>query len=888
MNQFNKFLRSKNGRITIGVALLLLIAVVVSVVLQDNLGGLSGTVGVPQNPTYPMPENGYTCLPTCSEVDAKMFNLVGGNQYSMSNTPIYVWIMVPGDQANFKLGVFDGDTGKAADNTIQTLANGDFNSALGHWDNAKNVDTTYTLYADPLADGSGKTALNTWMGNDMLNNAWWETTIARNEQAKAPNGHYYYRLEATRSSEARGSQAFKVRASGYVMTGQSEKWAVGLVGALTNLNDLKIIYPESNGNVNALGNTMTYNGDWQLYFYLPANVQAFEIWDADFDRGSTLAPDTDDPNTDGKPEWATASTIDEGIGGGDGKGRPNDDNPGKAYRVSPSVRYEILDPAGAPIYINEDPSGTEEWESYVISSNPDDNPDILTNEQLKAGMYNVHVTGLDLFNTIWVGVNYPICDPDGGCPPPPWQEGSCPRTIGYWKNNVKKIYIQNKTNGVQESKASLDFALRNVALASPLYRSGINVENPVAIDTPTPLTPAEADAILQKAGKGNTMLARALQQNLATWMNLASGKIGPNSYIQITGIAGGDFSGTMMEALRFSEDVILNHRDDAALLERAKDIADMINNNAITTEKNEDTVAPACADYEKGSVPKDKQPPKHDDLPKAPKPTPVPVTPAPEPTKPADLTCRPDDYAFGEGYAIIALNPAACQGEQNGLLFHGTSSTTVSSAYSAGCLRSVGTHSVKGLVDYVGTDFGDLGLIEPEPTKISDPLPEEAWKIAAPMCDDPAAIQMDGKDFKGDIFLAPGLYCISGDVSINAQDNVQGSGVTLYMLNGKLDINGGSTINLSAPEGKAEDVFPALPGVLVYFAEGNSNVLLIDGNSESWYQGTIYAPESDIRVLGTGQVHGGWAQFIGFNVRVGGTADIWIDYLDRGLPACTP
>ena len=195
------------------------------------------------------------------------------------------------------------------------------------------------------------------------------------------------------------------------------------------------------------------------------------------------------------------------------------------------------------------------------------------------------------------------------------------------------------------------------------------------------------------------------------------------------------------------------------------------------------------------------------------------------------------DYGYGQGYAIIALNPADCQGEQNGLLFHGTSSTTVSSAFSFGCLRSVGTHSVKGLVEYIGDDFGDLGLIEPDPTKVTT-TPE--WQIAAPKCSDPAAIQMDGKDFKGDILLEGGLYCISGDETINANDILQGSEVTLYFIDGKLTINGGSTVNLSAPTG--ENVSPALLSVPIYYAQGNSNVLEINGNDQSWFQGTIYAP----------------------------------------------
>ncbi len=241
---------------------------------------------------------------------------------------------------------------------------------------------------------------------------------------------------------------------------------------------------------------------------------------------------------------------------------------------------------------------------------------------------------------------------------------------------------------------------------------------------------------------------------------------------------------------------------------------------------------------------------------------------------------------YGLGYAIIALNPNACLGEQNGLLFHGTSSTTISSAFSNGCLRSVGTHSVLGVVDYAGENFGDMTLINPAPTKVENQLSESAWQIEAPNCSDPAAIQMDGKDFKGDLLLQPGLYCINGDATINASDHIAGDGVTLYFTDGKFTINGGATVNLSAPQGGS--ISPALPGVLVYLPLSNSNPVLIDGNSESWYQGTIFAPASEINILGTGQVHGGWTQFIGWDVQVGGTADVFIDYLDRDLPVCTP
>ncbi len=55
-----------------------------------------------------------------------------------------------------------------------------------------------------------------------------------------------------------------------------------------------------------------YTGDWQFYFYVPNDLQTLDFWDGDLDRGSNSVltyADTDDPNFDGKPEWAGPFTC---------------------------------------------------------------------------------------------------------------------------------------------------------------------------------------------------------------------------------------------------------------------------------------------------------------------------------------------------------------------------------------------------------------------------------------------------------------------------------------------------------------------------------------------------------------------------------------------------
>ena len=65
---FRKWLRSRNGAISIIGALLALI--IVAVVFGGDLLGLTGTAGVPAE----LPE-GANCLPTCDVTDGRMFTI---------------------------------------------------------------------------------------------------------------------------------------------------------------------------------------------------------------------------------------------------------------------------------------------------------------------------------------------------------------------------------------------------------------------------------------------------------------------------------------------------------------------------------------------------------------------------------------------------------------------------------------------------------------------------------------------------------------------------------------------------------------------------------------------------------------------------------------------
>lgn len=665
MNNFNRWIRSKTGIATI--ASVIVLALVVAVVGQfAGWWGGPGTAGLP-----PLTEE--SCMPTCDETDGRFLVLAGSDMASFAGFKNTIWISVPQGNTSFTLSIFDGDSGQDI--------NGGKVWYQGSWDTTVS-DVTYSLYADALRDGSTSTVVGTWSSTQMPNNAWYDINIDNVQAAVDENLDYRYRLEATLDKpQLYGASNFKLKSpNAYLSVGDSfsTDTSFGINAMLATWSDVLTIYPD----YPSLGNS-TYGGTWEFYFEIPeqddeSGVRYIEIWNGDADRGtSTITQvDTDDANTSGKPEWAGVAALDERAGG---KGNPADDNSVPAYRRGPTIQFVLIGPDGNEIARDDDPGGTEEWEKFLVSTDPNSGADQVV-DNLPSGVYKLRIEGLDMHNFVWIHTDLEL------------------------------------------------------------------FSNP----PPDPCLPGD----------------------------------------------------------------------------------------------------PECGE------------------------------------------CVPENSNLGGGYAIIALNPDSCQGQQNGLLFHGTSYTQLlGKAISNGCLRSVGTHMVESAgVEYVGEydESNTQVKIIPDPYQVSEPVSVD---VAAPNCKDPAAHQMNGKNFKGDVFLEPGLYCIKGDVTINAGDTVKGDDVTLYFTNGKLTINGGATVQLSAPYAPGVDVSPALSNILFYVpgSNGNGKAVTINGTSDSYFSGVVYAPGSEVEFLGTSHTEGAQTtQIIGWDVRVGGTADLILAYTGTDDPVCEP
>jgi hypothetical protein len=242
------------------------------------------------------------------------------------------------------------------------------------------------------------------------------------------------------------------------------------------------------------------------------------------------------------------------------------------------------------------------------------------------------------------------------------------------------------------------------------------------------------------------------------------------------------------------------------------------------------------------------------------------------------------------GNAIVALNSAGCQGHQDGGIMYGSGLVDVHGGgiWSNGCMRGNGKPNVTVDPPYgiYGNELSEgHALWSPSPTLVHELIPPELYKIKLPDCNDPDAHNVSSLPANMD----PGLWCITGDLQINAQDTIIGDGVTIYLATGGISINGGATIKITSPDpdAKPKDVSPAIPGVLIYLPSTNHSVVSLNGNSDTRYTGTILAPGAEVTINGTNGTDAYHSQIIGWDVLVGGTADTYVTYLgdeNAGLP----
>ena len=249
------------------------------------------------------------------------------------------------------------------------------------------------------------------------------------------------------------------------------------------------------------------------------------------------------------------------------------------------------------------------------------------------------------------------------------------------------------------------------------------------------------------------------------------------------------------------------------------------------------------------------------------------------------------------GNAIVALNPSdQCTTVTEGAGFHGDTTITVNGGgiLSNGCLVAKDNSLVvdvngAGAVYRTGLNTHDANSITVDSgysiQQMTEELAVSQYTLdPAPDCSHASAHNLTAAQFESDAKdaggLAPGLYCVSGNVKFNNGDTATGTGVTIVLLSGDFTINGGAIIQFLAPA-QSPDPTPAIPGLLIYAPPGYTGPIKLTGGAGSIFQGTILAPTADITFEGDhgscGQLS---SQIIGYNVKIGGTTAVEVNYDD--------
>ena len=244
---------------------------------------------------------------------------------------------------------------------------------------------------------------------------------------------------------------------------------------------------------------------------------------------------------------------------------------------------------------------------------------------------------------------------------------------------------------------------------------------------------------------------------------------------------------------------------------------------------------------------------------------------------------------------VLALDPSASQAA----LFSGNTSVKL-----IGCSvmsNSIASDAIKlqgsaGLQADCLITAGGVSLSNPVTTVCAAPI-TQALPAADPFSDLPAPAASNpcqnankstlkpgtycsGLSLSGTVTLQPGVYVIqSGDFKVNANANVSGDGVTIYLAgSSRVSMNGNATVSLSAPTSGTYS------GVLMYGDRTSiGGQSTFNGTATSLLTGALYFPKQQVNYLGNFSGQNGCTQVVADTIQWSGNSTINQDCTSLGM-----
>jgi hypothetical protein len=137
-----------------------------------------------------------------------------------------------------------------------------------------------------------------------------------------------------------------------------------------------------------------------------------------------------------------------------------------------------------------------------------------------------------------------------------------------------------------------------------------------------------------------------------------------------------------------------------------------------------------------------------------------------------------------------------------------------------------------------------------------------------------------GLSLKGAVTLSPGVYVLEGDLKVNANAVVTGSGVTIYMKGGSaISMNGNGTVNLTAPTSGD------YAGVLFFGDRSVAASSTFNGTADSSLVGAIYLPKQTVSYNGDFTAPDGCTQVVANSISWSGNSTVKVDCSSHGMRA---
>jgi Flp pilus assembly protein TadG len=140
-------------------------------------------------------------------------------------------------------------------------------------------------------------------------------------------------------------------------------------------------------------------------------------------------------------------------------------------------------------------------------------------------------------------------------------------------------------------------------------------------------------------------------------------------------------------------------------------------------------------------------------------------------------------------------------------------------------------------------------------------------------------VYCNGMTLNSTVALNPGVYIVSGgDLKINANANVTGSGVVFYLKGGAhVTMNGNAVVQLSAP------TTGPYSGILLFGDRSASGSNTLNGTAGSHMTGVIYFPSQDLSYLGNFSGQNGCTQIVASTVQWSGNTSISVNCTAMGF-----